>query len=178
MSRDGAVSHVDVAERFRLRSKIGHGSFGDIYSGTDLTTGGAVAVKLEHVRCARPQLQHEYEVYCTLDGSGDGVAHAIWFGTAGDYRVMALELLGPNLLQLLSFCGGRFSLKTVLMLALQMLSRLEALHAHGLVHRDVKPQNFLMGLCGKSANTVHLIDFGLSAPFLFALPFRAPPPRG
>ena len=50
--------------------------------------------------------------------------------------------------------------RTVVMLALQMISRLEALHSKGYVHRDIKPENFVMGI-GNKSNFVYLVDFGL-----------------
>jgi len=74
---------------------------------------------------------------------------------------MVIDLLGPSLEDLFSFCNRKFSLKTVLMLADQMITRVEYVHAKNFLHRDVKPDNFLIGL-GKKANQVHIIDFGLS----------------
>ena len=85
-------------------------------------------------------------------------------GEDGDYRYMVLEPLGPSLADLLTFCGGTFSLKTVLMLADQLVRRVEHLHLKGLVHRDIQPHNFLMGL-GRCGNVVYMIDFGISAHF-------------
>ena len=58
-----------------------------------------------------------------------------------------------------------FSLKTVCMLAIEMVNRIEYVHSKGFIHRDIKPQNFLMGV-GKKANTVYNIDFGLSKRYL------------
>mmetsp|Transcript_27303 Transcript_27303/g.20438 ORF Transcript_27303/g.20438 Transcript_27303/m.20438 type:complete len:135 (+) Transcript_27303:419-823(+) len=74
---------------------------------------------------------------------------------------MVIDLLGPSLEDLFKFCGGRFSLKTVLMIAHQILGTIARLHAKNFVHRDIKPENFLMGL-GRKSHIVHLIDFGLA----------------
>lgn len=149
--------------RFRLGSRIGNGSFGEIYQADDLLTGSAVAVKLERCRARHPQIVSEYNVYRLL-GPACGVPAVYWCGADGEYQLMAMELLGPNLEDLLQYCDNVFSLKTVLMIGIQMVSRLEHMHGKGYVHRDIKPQNILMG-CGRTANTVFLIDLGLAKPF-------------
>ena len=73
---------------------------------------------------------------------------------------MVMDLMGPNLQELNKVCGFTFSLKTTLMLANQMLQRLDWLHQMCVIHKDIKPQNFVMGLGAKS-KTLHAIDFGL-----------------
>ncbi|KNC51347.1 CK1/CK1/CK1-D protein kinase [Thecamonas trahens ATCC 50062] len=144
--------------------KIGSGSFGDIYLGTDLKSGEEVAIKLEPRRTRHPQLQSEMMLYRILSG-GIGIPHVRWFGHDGDYNVLVMDLLGPSLEDQHQVCGRKFSLKTVLMLAEQLITRFEYIHSRHLIHRDVKPNNLLMGL-GKHAGEVNVIDFGLSKRYI------------
>ena len=74
---------------------------------------------------------------------------------------MVIDLLGPSLEDLFNYCYRKFSLKTVIMLALQMIARIQYIHGRSFIHRDIKPDNFLMGT-GRRGSTVHVIDFGLS----------------
>jgi len=93
-----------------------------------------------------------------------GIPNVKWFGVEGEFNVMVMDLLGPSLEDLFNFCKRKFTLKTVLMLADQMLRRIEYVHSKSYIHRDVKPDNFLMGL-GKRGNQVNIIDFGLAKKF-------------
>ncbi|CAG7666505.1 unnamed protein product [Allacma fusca] len=152
-----------VRNKYRLGRKIGSGSFGDIYLGTNITTGEEVAIKLECIKTKHPQLHIESRFYKLMQG-GVGIPTIKWCGTEGDYNVMVMELLGPSLEDLFNFCNRRFSLKTVLLLADQLISRIESIHLRSFIHRDVKPDNFLMGL-GKKGNLVYIIDFGLAKKY-------------
>jgi casein kinase 1 len=93
-----------------------------------------------------------------------GIPYIFYHGTEADFNILVMDMLGPSLSDLYAFCGNRFSLKTTLMLADQMLARIDSVHKKNFIHRDMKPENFLMGL-GRETHTVHLIDFGLSKKF-------------
>ena len=81
-------------------------------------------------------------------------------------QVMVIDLLGPSLYDLMMRCGGQFSLKTVLQLLDQLFHAIEFVHEHGYVHRDISPNNLLMGrLTSQDAHRLYLVDFGLSKQY-------------
>ena len=152
-----------IANKYRLGRKIGSGSFGEIYLGTNTQNNEEVAIKLEKTSTRHPQLLYESRIYRTLQG-GPGIPFIHWYGVEGEYNVMVIDLLGPSLEDLCTFCNHTFSLKTVLMLADQMIARVEYFHSKNFIHRDIKPDNFLIGL-GRKANILYIIDFGLAKKY-------------
>ncbi|KAK3348675.1 casein kinase I isoform delta [Lasiosphaeria hispida] len=164
------MKDILINGRYRVDRKIGEGGFGLVYSGTDLQLDEEVAIKLTNVRDGRDALEGEAETYKALAG-GVGIPHVRWFGDECDFYVLVEDLLGPSLEDLFNYCNRKFSLKTTLLIADQLISRFEFIHSKGFLHRDIKPENFLIGV-GKQGNILYTVDFGLAKEFSDAERFR------
>ena len=157
------MQDIRVGGKYKILNKIGSGSFGEIHKGLNLESNEEVAIKLENINSRHPQLIYESKLLKLLQGS-PGIPAVHWFGTEGNYNIMVLDLLGQSLEDLFSVCGRRLSLKTTLMLADQMICRIEYVHYKSFIHRDIKPDNFLVGL-NKRSSLVYIIDFGLAKKY-------------
>ena len=146
-------------KKYRCIEKLGKGSFGFIYKAE--YNNNYYALKFEDIKNEKNLLQNEASLMIYL--KGPNIPYIKTFGTSGDFNILVMQLLGKDLQELL-IERGSFSIKTVCILASQMITTLEYIHNKNVLHRDIKPENFLMGLEEKS-KYVYLIDFGLSKTF-------------
>ena len=147
-----------------LNKKLGHGAFGEIFKGVEISTHKELAIKCESVQENKTSLlKNEIEILTYLNGT-KGIPKIYPNLFTKKYNFMLLELLGPNLDDLFHFCNKKFSLSTVLSIGLQMLERIETIHSLHIIHRDIKPENFLIGKKEK-ISTIYLCDFGLAKRF-------------
>ena len=160
------VEIVKIKNQYSFKStdRLGGGSFGQIYKGINLKTKEEVAIKIESKNIETPQLMHESKILKALNDN-DGFPKVYLVTPLDDVLIMVMELLGENLQRLLmNSPHKKFTLKTTLMLAIQILSRIKTLHENNYIHRDIKPENFTIGL-KKYKNTIYMIDYGLTRKF-------------
>lgn len=160
-SNDGTI----VGLHFKIGKKIGEGSFGVLFEGVNMINGLPVAIKFEPRKTQAPQLKDEYRTYKIMAGTPN-IPLAYYFGQEGLHNILVIDLLGPSLEDLFDWCGRKFSVKTVVQVAIQMITLIENLHSHDLIYRDIKPDNFLIGRPGQpDENNIHLIDFGMAKQY-------------
>ena len=139
--------------------RIGKGAFGSVFKAE--YNKELFALKFERRDKKNNLLEKEAEIMDYLQGTN--IPSIELYSCTEDYNILVMELLGKSLnyyLKKLKY----FSIKTVCMIGGQILSILEFIHNRHIVHRDIKPDNFCMGLSYNSKN-VYLIDFGLAKKY-------------
>lgn len=152
-----------INNKYKVIDIIGSGSFGSIYKGKNKRTEELVAIKIEPIINNTKLLKHETQVYQYLSGL-KGVPILKWFGVDDKNYYMIIELLGNSLESVIKI-KKTFSLKTIKSIGIIILKILQSIHEKGLIHRDVKPDNFLMGL-NENKNDIYIIDFGFCKRYL------------
>jgi serine/threonine protein kinase len=159
--------YILINGHYILGKPLGIGSFGEIFLGIDKNLSSndpnkLVAIKLETRKEPIQLLKFEASVYRHLYRENKGIPKLFWSGVQDDFNVMVIEMLGPNLENLFNLSSRLFSLKTTIILAQEMIQRIQYVHSRGIIHRDIKPENFLIGL---NTNQLYIIDFGLCKLF-------------
>ena len=152
---------------WRTETRIGGGAFGEIWLGENRSTGEKVAIKFESTAIKMPQLVIEYNLYMRLRGG----VHVPQVYSGNHYQnkwyYIVMECMGSSLEKLFNQANHHFSKKTCLQLMIQMLYAIEELHNAGIIHRDIKPDNFMFGRKDRGRDKVLcIIDLGLAKPYL------------
>lgn len=148
--------------------QLGAGCFGEVHRGfnTESSTKEPVAIKFEDSQGDALQLEHEANILKLLSEPSlpQGFANVFHFGREDRYFCLVMEMLGKSMEDRLQYCKGKFNVQTTVLIADQILRRIEYLHSKGVVHRDIKPENFRFGINNK-IHHVYLTDVGLSKKY-------------
>ena len=165
--------YSNLLNKYKIISQIGKGSFGTVFSASSTTNSEQVAIKTEKIKKKGNLLQSEFEKLNILQGFS-GIPKIYEFFQIKGFNILIMELLGKSLSEIFNLCKKKFTLKTVCFLAIQMLKLIEHTHNHKIIHRDIKPDNFMLGR-NTNKNILYLIDFGLAKKYIINnvhIPFK------
>ncbi|KAK2962591.1 putative Casein kinase I [Blattamonas nauphoetae] len=167
MSRiTGRTIPAAIGNRYKVitSKQVGKGSFGSIYRAIDKRTSAEYAAKFERRFSSTRLLETEMKIMSHFKETR-GIPHLQYFGDVSAYTVLVMDMLGKNLDSILTSRKGHLSVRTVCLIGIQMFTRIQSFHSKNFIHRDIKPDNFLLGL-DQNVNNVFMIDFGLSKKFI------------
>ena len=159
--KDFIKQHPIIFKKYKPLKLLESGSCSNIYLGYDTTTQKYVAIKIELQNAPKPLLESESYILFILKGYG--IPEILSYGHTKNYKILIETLLGESLLTLYNERKNRFTLYDVCSIAIQALDRIEWVHSKNYIHRDIKPNNFLIG--NDDPNVLYLIDFGLAKKY-------------
>ena len=154
--------HKTIFKKYTVEKELGKGSFGKVYLGKAISNGELVALKVEPITKNNSAL--ESEAYTLNNLKGFGIPKILSYGKTKNFRILIETLLGQSLCDIFKKYRRKLSLYDICLIAIQVLERIELVHAHGYIHKDIKPDNFLIGK--KDKNVIYIIDFGLSGKYI------------
>eukprot|EP00347_Sterkiella_histriomuscorum_P017626 403348619 len=155
-------SHNKTNDRYRIICELGQGSFSKIFKAYDKVLKRDVALKMEKEDKAKRILEGEYELIKRLQGLPRivEVYEFVKFEKPSSQNFIVMALKGQNL-GIFKKSTKNFKEGQAADILIQMLEAIQSVHQRGLIHRDIKPTNFVMGLKNEK-NKVYLVDFGLA----------------
>ena len=147
---------------YKIIKKIGQGSFGRIYCCENIITNEYFAAKIEEKTEKETFLKTESLLLKYLKGPGIPILEK--YGCTEKYYLLIEQLLGKSLEVLFTNSHGNFNIKDVAMIGIQVIDRLEHIHSKFIIHRDIKPDNFVIGK-NENNKTIFLIDYGLAKKY-------------
>ena len=150
-----------IFKKYKVKKKLGEGAFGDVFLGQAINNNDYVAIKTEPRKIIKPIL--ESEAFLLYSIAGPGIPEVKSFGKTKEYNILVEPLLGKSLFDIFAENHKSMPLADACLIGIQVIDRIQWVHSKYIVHRDIKPDNFLIGR--KDPNVIYLIDFGLSKKY-------------
>ena len=150
-----------IFKKYRPLKFLSQGAFSEIYLGINIKTKEKVAIKVEQRNKVYKYLESESFYLFSLKGLG--IPKVISYGHNKEYDILVMPLLGKSLHEIQMTKNFNFEFKDICLIAIQLIERLEWIHSQKIIHREIKPDNFLIGL--NDPNIIYVIDFGLSKKY-------------
>ena len=150
-----------VFKKYQVKRRLGEGAFGEVYLGQAIEDKSYVALKVEPRKIAKPVLQSEAFLLYSI--AGPGIPAVRSFGKVKNYNVLVEPLLGKSLFDIFVENHREMPIEDICLIGKQVIDRIQWVHSKYIVHRDIKPDNFLIGK--EDPNVIYLIDFGLSKKY-------------
>lgn len=140
-SEDSMIGTL-VFDRYKLLKRLGAGSFGRIYSAE--FENQYYAIKLENKNMGQGLLENEAYIMSYLNGPGLPAVKS--YGYSSRHNILVMELMGKSLEDIFeSFVVRKMSVRCVCNIGYQMMEIMEYIHKKHIIHRDIKPDNFVVG---------------------------------
>ena len=147
-----------IFKKYKPIKKIGEGCFGNIYSVIRLKDKSVFAMKTEKINTKEKMLESEAYILYNLQ-KGLGIPKLITYGRNKNYNILIETLLGKSLENIFIKRQLKCNIVDVCAVGIQIIDRLEWIHSNNIIYRDIKPENFLVGI--NDPNVIYVIDFGL-----------------
>jgi len=148
-----------IGNKYKIGDMLGSGGYGTLFRARNVRTNEEVAVKVEPINNNTKLLKNETKIYQYLNSfCQKGIPKVLWYGSDKVNYYMVMELLGSSLKE-------EVNKSTIQLIGIQIINRLEFIHSKQLIHRDVKPDNFLFGIY-KNEDILYIIDFGFCKTYI------------
>lgn len=159
---------LNINDNYKFLNALGKGSFGAVYKVFDIMANTLRACKVEEItkdsggRQEKQRLKGEYHLYKRFRLKNTQCVPEVYAYMETQSRsLMIMELLGKSLENMFEEYDKKISIDSVCGIAIQIIRGLETIHRIGIIHRDIKPGNFMFGI-NQNSNKLYIMDFGLS----------------